>query len=197
MPLADDDIRAIVARADEIQRSSGVSRADVEALLRTGEELGITKAAMERAVREHMGSAAEPPKIGELTFARSTDEKYYVARVTASTDEEYQVQFLRGGERTLAQDELRASSFLPGERVVCPWPSWGPWTCTILSYDAAKNRVTVTDGWGETRSFALEEIWLAPRTASRRRRLRLYAVLLGAGAAVGAAIGALVTAFLM
>lgn len=197
MPLADDEIRAIVARADELQRGSGVSQADVDALVQAGEELGISRAAMERAVREHVGSPAEPPKVGELTFAKSTDDKYYVARVVTSTGEDFRVQFLRGGERALAQGELRACSFLPGERVVCPWPSWGPWACTILSYDAAASRVTVTDGWGETRSFGLEEVWLAPRTASKQRRLRVYAGLLGAGAAVGAAIGALVAAWVM
>ena len=197
MPLADEDIRAIVARADELQRFAAIPQEELESLVRAGEELGITKAAMERALRERLGTPADPPKVGELTFAKSTDDKYYVALVESSSGEDFRVRFLRGGERILARDELRPCAFLPGERVVCPWPSWGPWTCTVLNYDVADRRITVTDGWGETRSFPIGDVWLAPRTVSTKRRLHLYTALVGIGATVGAAVGALITALLL
>ena len=97
-------------------------------------------------------------------------------------------------------DELRPCSFLPGEKVVCPWPFWGPWTCTVLNYDADKRRIKVSDGWSETREFPIEEVWLnTPRRprSERRARARVYATLIGAGATIGALLGSILTAVLL
>jgi hypothetical protein len=196
MPLNDDDIRAIVARAEQLQHTGDFSGDELEALVRAGEDIGISRSAMQRALQERLGTPLNPQP-GEVVFARAPDEKYYVAEVLADEGDEYRVRFLRGGERLLAHNELRACSFLPGERIVCPWPGWGAWTCTVLSYDAAEGHVTVTDGWAETATFPISDVWLAPRTAAGRRRARIYAALLAAGAAVGAAVGAIVTAFVL
>ena len=195
MPLSDDDIRAIVARADEIQHAAHSSADERTALVQAGEEIGISRVAMERALQERLGAPFEP-QVGDLVFGRGVDDKYYVAELLADAGDERRVRFLRGGERVLGRDELRPCSFLPGERVVCPWPGWGAWTCSVLSYDADAGLVTVTDGWADTATFPIRDVWLAPRTAAGRRRARIYAALLGAGAAVGATIGALVTALM-
>jgi len=106
------------------------------------------------------------------------------------------VRFLRGSEHELTLDELRPCAFLPGERVSCDWPMWGPWTCTVVSYDAAKQRVKLNDGWGYMKTFPVSEVWLAPPKPDGKTGAKVYATLLGAGAAVGAVIGAIVTALL-
>jgi hypothetical protein len=195
MTLTNDDIRAIVARAEELERT-GEAAADADALILAGEDLGISRYAMERALRERLGPRLAPVP-GEVVFARSTDDKFYAAEVVAEAEHGYRVRFLRGGERIVAADELRASPFLPGDRVTCPWPGWGAWTGTVLSYDAGNRALTVSDGWGETATFTIRDVWLAPRSAERQRRRRIYAALLGSGAAAGAAIGAVIAALLL
>jgi hypothetical protein len=169
---------------------------DAEALIDAGEELGISKSAMERAVRERLGAELAPSE-GDLVFARSADDKFYAAIVLLSTEGGYRVRFLKGGERVVAADELRECPFLPGDRVTCPWPGWGTWTGTVISYDADNRALTVSDGWAETAVFAVRDVWLVPRSAERQRRKRIYAALLIGGAAVGAAVGAVITAIVL
>lgn len=149
MTLTDDDIRAIVARAETLQRIGDLSGEDAEALIRAGEELGISKSAMERAVREQL-STRLMPAAGDLVFARSADDKFYAAQVLSPAEDGYRVRFLKGGERQVAADELRECPFLPGDRVTCPWPGWGAWTGTVVSYDAENRALTISDGWAET-----------------------------------------------
>jgi hypothetical protein len=69
----------------------------------------------------------------------------------------------------------------------------------VISYDAARQRVKLSDGMGTTKTFPLSDIWLAPpRTLDvSGSRARLYATLLGAGATVGAIIGSLLTAIIV
>lgn len=35
---------------------------------------------------------------------------------------------------------------------------WGPWTCTVIGYDSAKQRVKLSDGWGYTKTFPVSEV---------------------------------------
>ncbi len=203
MRLADDDIRGVLARAEEIQRSTlhgGVMHAELEAVIQAAEQVGISRPAVERALRERLNLPIKPPAVGDLVFARSADQKFYVAEVLSTSQEGVHVRFLRGSEHTVSLDELRPCSFLPGERVVVPWPWWGPWTCNVVNYDAANRQVAVSDGWSETRTFPIEQVWLnAPRkfSAVNRTRMRVYATLIGAGAAVGAIIGSILMRLLL
>lgn len=189
MSVENDEIRSVLARASEIQEAASMSHVEVETLMLAAEEVGISRTAVERALRERMSLPMKPPVVGQLSFARSADDKYYVAEVVSTTQERITVRFLRGGEHTVQLDDLRPCAFLPGERVVVNWPWWGPWTCTVLSYDASERRVTVTDGWGEIREFSIGDVWVAQRRKSGSRRGRLVGALLAA-AAVGAALGA-------
>jgi hypothetical protein len=197
MELARDDVRAVLARASEIHAATESSHADREAIIQAAEEAGIGRAAVERALRERMPAPMAPPSAGDLTFAKSADGRFYVATVVSVSDEGCQVRFLRGSEHVVALEELRPATFLPGERVLVQWPWWGPWTCTVLTYAADSQLVTVTDGWGETRTVPISEVWLAPAKQAHSRRTRISAALIGAGAAAGAVIGAIVTALLM
>ena len=194
MGLEHEEMRDVLVRAAEIERTTP-SRMDLDIVMQAAEEVGIPRAAVERALRERLALPMKPPSRGDLVFARSADGKYYVAEVITVSEDSCSVRYLRGGEHAVALDELRACSFLPGERVVCDWPHWGAWTCTVLSYDAEARRVNVTDGWGESREFRIAEVWIAPRTSTSLRR-RMVTALISAGAA-GAAIGSVLTALLL
>ena len=201
MRLTDDELRDVLARAEEIQRASRSGEemsAELEAVIGAAEEVGLARPAVERALRERFALSA-PPKIGAQTFARSSDGNYYVAEVLSISPEGVRVRFLRGGEHLVTLDQLRPCAFIPGARVIVDWPWWGEWTCTVISYDAAGQSVKVNDGSGYTRTFPIAEVWLdpPPDTAVSGARKRVYATLLGAGAGLGALIGSILTALLM
>jgi hypothetical protein len=193
MRLSDDELRDVLARAEEIQRGSPSSHnmhREMEAVIGAGEAVGLTRPALERALRERLqavGSA--PPEPGSLVFAQSSDGKYYVAEVLSVMDDAVRVRFMRGAQHTVTLEQLRPATFLPGDRVICNWPWWGPWTCTVISYDEAKQKVKVSDGWGDTKSFPLAEIWQTNRT-TWSGRFRIAATWLTVGVGLGAALGA-------
>lgn len=201
MRLTDDELRDVLARAEEIQRASrhgAEMNAELEAVIGAAEEVGLARPAVERALRERLSLPAAPPAVGALTFARSADDKFYAAEVLSVSAEGVRVRFLRGSEHVVTLDQLRPCAFIPGERVVCNWPWWGPWTCTVVGYDAVKQRVKLSDGW-DTKTFPIAEVWLADARKARASgaRARVYATLIGAGAGVGALVGSIITALLM
>ena len=198
--LSDEELRDVLARAEEIQRGVRHGRewdAEVAAVVSAAEEVGIPRAAVERALKERLGLPA-PPEVGQLAWAHSIDGKFYVAEVVELSADVARVRFLGGGEQLVPLDQVRACAFTPGERVVCNWPWWGRWTCSVVSYDPIKRRVKLDDGWGYRRTFPISEVWLAPaKTERSQARWRVYVTLIGAGAAAGAVIGSLVTALLL
>ena len=205
MQLSDDEFRDVLARAEEIQRESrrgDEMNAEFEAVIEAAGEVGLSRSAVERALRERLDLPVipTPPKTGSMAFAKSADGKYYAAEVLAVSEHDARVRFLRGSEHVATLDEVRSASLIPGERVVVNWPWWGPWTCTVISYDSAKQRVKVSDGWGDTKIFPVSEIWLTPSkqtNSGKRARSRVYVTLLSVGAAVGAAVGGIATALLL
>lgn len=200
MRLTDDELRDVLQRAEEIQRTSrhgNEARAELEAVIGAGEAVGLERAAIERALRERL-DLFPTPDVGALGWAKSADGKYYVAEVLSISPDGVRVRFLRGSEHVVGHDEIRPCSFIPGERVMCYWPWWGPWTGNVVAYDAAKQRVKVDDGWGSTKTFPIAEVWQPParKLDMRNSRTRMYATLLGAGAGIGALIGSILTAIL-
>lgn len=202
MRLTDDELRDVLARAEEIQRTSRHGHemhAEFEAVIGAAAEVGLTRPAVERALRERLNLPAALPAPGTLAFATSADGNAYVAEVLSISADSARVRFLRGSEHLVTPDQLRPCFLIPGERVVCNWPWWGPWTCTVVRYDVVSQSVELSDGWGSTHACSLAEVWLAaPRNvggarAARRRGL----LLLGAGAGLGALLGSIVTALLM
>lgn len=200
MRLTDDELRDLLARAEEIDRAARQGsewNAELAAVISAAEEVGLSRQAVERALAERLDLPAAPPAVGSLAWARSADGRSYVAEVLTVSEDGARVRFLRGGEHDLPLDALRPCAFIPGARVTCDWPMWGPWTCTVVAYDAAKQRVKLSDGWGSTRSFPVSEVWVAAaKPDTRAARRRVYATLLGAGAA-GALLGSIITAFFM
>jgi hypothetical protein len=132
--------------------------------------------------------------VGDRALVKSSDGKFYVADVLGAEGDQLRVEFLRGGERLVAAEEVRRCSFLPGDRVTVDWPMWGVYTCTVVSYDDHYETVTLSDGWSEE-VFDIDKVWLEPpksRDAMRLARLRnVVLIFLG-----GAAIGSIVTFFL-
>lgn len=191
--LSDDDLRDVLARAEEIQKNSrnvDYMRAEMEAVIGAGEAVGLTRPAMERALRERLElGAIVPPDIGSLVFAESADAKYYVAEVISVQGESVRVRFLRGSQHNVTLDQVRPANFLPGERVVVNWPWWGPWTCTIVSYDAEREKVKLSDGWGEAKSFSIDKVWQTNRTAWSSK-FRIAVTWLSVGVGLGAVLGA-------
>jgi hypothetical protein len=201
MRLTDDQLREVLARAEEIQRTSWVGtdmNAELQAVIGAAEEVGLARPAVERALRERFDVFATAPTVGALVFAKSADHKFYIAEVLAVTADAVRVRFLRGSEHVVGPDEVRPCSLIPGEKVACNWPWWGEYTCTVIAYDAAKKRVKLSDGWGTTKTFPAAEVWLEPpRNVDENARSRVYATLIGAGLAVGAIAGSIVTALLL
>ena len=199
MRLSDDELRDVLARAEEIQRSSrsvDTMQSEIEVVIGAGEAVGLERVAIERALRERFDVALSPPTPGTLVFAQSADGKYYVAEVVSATADSARVRFLRGSEHTVTSEQLRPCAFLPGEKVVANWPWWGPWTCNVISYDAAKQKVKLTDGWGYTKSFPISEVWQSGRKPWSGR-LRIATTWLSVGVGLGAALGATLMALLL
>ncbi|NUQ12256.1 MAG: hypothetical protein HUU26_08020 [Gemmatimonadaceae bacterium] len=202
MHLSDDELKAVLARAEEIQATSpspGAVQAELETIVRAGEAVGLTRAALERAFLERTGVSLLAPTPGMLVFAESADRRCYVAEVVDVQDETVRVRFLRGSEHVVTRDRLRPCTFLPGERVYVDWPWWGPWNCSVISYDAARGWVKVSDNWGSTKSFRISEVWISPHqpgggVSSGKARLRGAWI---GGAAAGAVIGSLLTMLLL
>ena len=201
MRLTDEELRDVLTRAEEIERAARRGdewNAELAAVIGAAEEIGLLRPAVERALAERLNLPTTPPVVGELTWARSADGKSYVAEVLSISEGGARVRFLRGSEHRLTLDELRPCALIPGERVACHWPMWGPWTCTLVAYDAVKQRVKLSDGWGYTKTFPVSEVWLAPAKADARATgRRVSAILLGVGAAAGALLGSIVTALLL
>lgn len=198
MRLSDEELRDVLTRAEEIQRGARTAdtmQAEFEAVIGAGEAVGLSRVAIERALRERVNLAA-PPTPGSRVFAQSADGKFYVAEVVSGDEHSIRVQFLRGSEHTVTAEQLRPCSLLPGEKVIVNWPWWGPWKCTIVSFDAARQKVKLTDGWGYTKSFPIAEIWQNDRWVMSGKA-ELYAKWLGLGAAAGAAFGSAITWLLM
>jgi hypothetical protein len=199
MRLTDDELRDVLIRAEEIQQSSRTGRAtdaEMRAVIHAAEEVGIERAAVERALRERFELPIEAPRVGQRVFARSADDKYYVAEVLSATPTEVRVRYLQGSEDTLAPDEVRPCTFRPGEKVMVYWPWWGPWSCTVISYYADAKRVEVTDGWGSEKTFDIAEVWLEPRkkpASASRSKTRIYITLMGVGSGIGAPLGSALT----
>src|SRR5688500_3488980 len=98
MSLGPDEIRTVLARAAEIQSATLINSVEMEAVIQAAEEVGIARPAIERALRERLNLPQKPPAVGELTFAKSADGKFYVAEIIGVSEHSYRVKFLKGSE---------------------------------------------------------------------------------------------------
>jgi hypothetical protein len=200
MSLTDDQLRAVLARAEEIHNTPLPTAAwnqDVQVVLDAAEELGLSRTAIERALAERRDLFPEPPRVGQLTWAKSSDGKYYVAEVLDVSRKGATVRFLRGGEVSVGAESLRPCGFLPGERIMCDWPWWGPWTGSVIGYNVPGRTIRLTDGWGSNETFDIADVWIEPKKDSSFSRNRFIWKVAAIGAAVGTVVGGLATLVLL
>ncbi len=187
--LTDDDIKGVLARAEEIYlRTSDTHDSDV--VIRAAEEAGLPREAIEQALREQFELFHEPPKAGDLVFARSSDDHHYVAEVIAETVSGFKVRFLKGGEASMPLQALKPCSFLPGEEVTVNWPWWGWWQVSVVGYSDTSRQVQVTDGWNEE-WFAMTDVRLDPPKKPgqvRKAMIWTYAAVIAGSGLLGAVV---------
>lgn len=79
MGLTDDELRDVLARAQEIDgaaRDGDEWKAELAAVIEAAEEVGLSRQAVERALAEGHYLPTAPPVVGSLTWARSADGKF-------------------------------------------------------------------------------------------------------------------------
>jgi len=198
--LSEEQIRQVLSRAEEIHLREAMAECadgEVASILRAAEELGLPREAVRQAVHEQLGIPLVPPKAGEIAYAKSADGHFYVVDVLSCDERTAKVRFIKGGEHTVPITDLRPCSFLPGQKLVAKWPFWGWWPGDVVSYNAGKKRVKVTDGWTE-KTFSLGDIRMQPPKAPRQNvHSRAYWFLFSLGALAGGGIGTLITWLLM
>lgn len=199
--LTEEQVNEVIQRAAEIDHQLQhrlTSEDDVQRLIATAEEAGLSREAVLQALSEQVGMVGEPPKVGELVFALSADKKMYVAKVLEVTETALRVEFLNGGSASISNKDVRPFSITPGSKVICRWPDWGDWTCTVVRIDMETQRVRVTDGWGSERTVPLAEVKVDPQKSALAQRLEgLTTTMKLTYATGGGLIGALVTWLLM
>lgn len=198
--MEQDRLRAVLQRAEEIQIQQSVelhARGETNQLIEAAVEAGLSREAVEQALRERIAIEHQSLQPGELVFAPSGDGFLYAAKVVSLEEGVAVVRFLSGSDIRLLQSELRPFALLPGQKVSAPWPDWGWWTCQVVRFDREHYQVRLSDGWGSEHSFPISEIRLAiPRPGSIRDRIEAYAAH-AAFALGGGAIGALLTWLLL
>lgn len=188
--LSEEQVRDVLARAEEIQSRSSAGTYD--SVIAAAEEAGLTRSAITQAIQERVGAFVESPPVGQLVFAKGEKGRYFPAEVVSTSGVHVSIRFLNGSEQTVAFDALRPLTLLPGESVVCPWPDWGFWTCSVVSFDAARRRVRVTDNWGSgEKTFDLDEVFInSPRVQNQESTLSwlLISALTVGGGIVGSVL---------
>jgi len=168
--LTEEQIREVMVRAGEIElllRHRIEMTTEVSGVIAAAEEAGLSREAVLHAMQEHFELLGEPPKPGELVFAKSANGKFYAAEVLRIGDGATRVRFLSGGEAGLPMADIRPLSMVPGTTIVCNWPEWGAWKCSVLRYDEATRTVTASDNWGSQRNFELAEVQLSVRQTEK------------------------------
>ena len=155
--LTQEQLQDVLSRAEEIQRGGeGNTYASV---ISAAEEAGLSRDAVTKALQERLGLLGAPPRNGELLFAKGPEGRFFPAEVLEQGEHSYRVRYLNGGEHAVRFEDLRPLTLLPGEKVVCPWPDWGFWTCSVVRFDAERRKVRVTDNWGSEKVFDLAQVY--------------------------------------
>jgi hypothetical protein len=193
-------MREALSRAEELHLRSALAAGDspaYESVLSAAEEMGIPREAMLQALQEKLGKPMDTPAAGQMVFARSADNNYYVAGVLEAASGRVKVRFLSGGENTLSEEHLRPCKFVPGMKVIVQWPLWGWYKGDVVSYDYKKKKIVVSDGWQE-KKLPISAVRLeADKKQGSNPRAKLYWTLITVGMAIGGPIGAAVTWLLM
>lgn len=185
----------VLQRAEEIQRQEQAKiewTQELQQWVGAAEEAGLSRKALEQALRERTAFTGAEPAAGELVFAKSTDGRFYIAKLIDYSEGGGTVEFINGGRCQLSVRDMRPLNLVPGSKVECDWPNWGWWNCTIVSYNHEMNTIQANDGWGQTRVFPLSEIRIRGEEPKRGHFWDRYGVAVGS-LITGGGVGALIT----
>ncbi|MCW5937988.1 MAG: hypothetical protein KIT11_11855 [Fimbriimonadaceae bacterium] len=188
-----EEMRLVLARAEELQKQSQEEvdfGRDLGEIVQAAEEAGLDREAVLRALQERQ-AIQRPLKVDDLVFARSADGFSYPARVRSVEPYSVTVKFLNGGESTLQPEEVRRFSVTPGMTLNVPWPHWGWWNATVVSYDAENGKLLMSDGWTNNQPFHISDVRL-PRTDTTWTRQAFTWAHMAAVGLAGTGLGMLV-----
>lgn len=193
--MTNEQFREVLARAEEIdmQRAMRLEESnETNQLIQAAEEAGLSREAVMTALRERISLNEHPLAEGDLIFAKSADDRHYVARVQSVDGGILRVQFLNGSETTVERASCRPFQATPGSKMQAQWPSWGWWTCNVVTYDARNQKVQLSDGWGEQQWFHISDVRLDLRkegsSSPKRMQVLLYMALTLGGGVLGSII---------
>jgi hypothetical protein len=189
--LTEQQAREVLARAEEIHFGGDITS---DAVLRAAEEAGLSREAVEQALRERFQHLEAPPHKGELVFAKSGDGCFYVAEVLDATPDAASVRFLAGGTRNVGVQDMRQASFTPGQRLTVNWPGYGWHPASVISYDVGTGELKVR-GWAAETTVSTSDVRLEAESESPGKGALVKAYM--AGLFCGGVIGAVVTWWLM
>jgi hypothetical protein len=200
----DQELREILQRAEEIHNQEQTPLEvgpRLQEIAKAAEEAGLSRSAVTQALRERTSALTNPLEQGALVFGNVGEGKFYVAEVLEVEKSHAKVRFLGGSDARLSLEELRPFQFLPGQKVKCPWPDWGWWTCTVVSYDRENRKLRASDGWGSEQTFHISDVFIQPDAkplvSFDALRARTMVTVVSIAAAGGALIGAVVSWLLM
>lgn len=192
--------REVLARAEEIHLHEQIPVELGEGtndLVRAAEEAGLSRSAVTQALRERLATQRTPLEPGSLVLAEAGQGKLYAAEVLELSPGHAKVRFMSGVEASVSREDVEPFQMFPGQVVRCPWPNWGWWTCTVVSYDHKKKKVKATDNWGGKETFNLGDIYVERKSAHAKSPAPLTATMFLAGMGATGILGALITWFLM
>lgn len=197
LELHDDEVRAVVQRAHEIDQqtqSMVAARAEVEQYLRAAEEAGLSRDATLQALRERLDFPLTHPEPNQIVFAKSGDGRFYLARVQAVGPVGVEVRYFNGAEATLPVTDLQPLNLSPGTKLEYQSGSWSMWvTGEVMNYNRDANSVTM-NYWGQHETVTLDRVRISPPKAGQwdaTAQAWLWGTLIGL--ASGGAIGWLIT----
>jgi hypothetical protein len=175
--LTDEELRQTLDRARQIATAGDATAlvpAEAEEYVRAAEELGVPREALVQALRERqlLRGAFDP---GDLVFAPSMNQFWYVARVAKIDGGVATVDFVGGSEHTCPVAELRPFSLIPGRKIQADLGPWGGgWSSSaVLKYEPETGTVYV-DSFGqrakvELAALRLPEKLVRPVTEEEKR----------------------------
>lgn len=192
-----ESLRALLQRAEEIQEQRNVDlswSATEKEILAAAEEAGLDRTAVEQALRERLSLESKALQPGELVYVPTPDGYHRIATVLSTDENAVDVRFLSGSDHHVNRSDIRPFSLLPGQRIQAPWPNWGWWTCTVVSYDRDLKMGRLSDGWSEER-FSLADLRadFRPQTPAAKRLAALkWKLAYALGGVVGSALALLI-----
>ena len=172
-----NEIRQLLTRAQEIQTqqlTGQEAETEVDMIVSAAQETGLSREAVMQALRERTNLSDRPVEAESLVFALGGGKHYHAAKVRRVEDGLVTVKFLSGAEVSLPRIQIKPFNMIPGQKVSCPWPDWGWWNSTVLSYDDENQMVYVTDGWGDNQTFHLSDIRIGPDNPPRTGKTTLW-----------------------